>query len=151
MWLVFLLNLEVNIEIFCLCWFCGQNNNIGSLCFYGSPDSWFVWSIKQVDMTALKQMGESDLKELGIPMVIFFSFLCLLYWVLVCSCMFNSVSCSFSSNILLDFKCSAWQILGCLTKFKNWMHKLLNHLYECSSLFICIGLLFCASIFMKYQ
>jgi len=25
----------------------------------------------QVDMTALKQMGENDLKELGIPMVIF--------------------------------------------------------------------------------
>jgi hypothetical protein len=26
----------------------------------------------QVDMTALKQMGENDLKELGIPMVIIF-------------------------------------------------------------------------------
>jgi len=25
----------------------------------------------QVDMTALRQMGENDLKELGIPMVIF--------------------------------------------------------------------------------
>jgi hypothetical protein len=28
----------------------------------------------QVDMAALKQMGENDLKELGIPMVFFFSF-----------------------------------------------------------------------------
>lgn len=28
----------------------------------------------QVDMTALKQMGENDLKELGIPMVTVFPF-----------------------------------------------------------------------------
>lgn len=30
----------------------------------------------QVDMTALKQMGENDLKELGIPMVIIYTSIC---------------------------------------------------------------------------
>lgn len=33
----------------------------------------------QVDMTALKQMGENDLKELGIPMVIVFILICGIY------------------------------------------------------------------------
>lgn len=32
-------------------------------------------SIMQVDMAALKQMGENDLKELGVPMVFFLPFL----------------------------------------------------------------------------
>lgn len=30
---------------------------------------WLIGSMVQVDITALKQMGENDLKELGIPMV----------------------------------------------------------------------------------
>lgn len=41
----------------------------------------------QVDMTALKQMGENDLKEIGIPMVtVYYSFLILFYnlWHMFC-------------------------------------------------------------------
>lgn len=39
-----------------------------------------IWSFTQVDMTALKQMGENDLKELGIPMVLYpFFCICIVY------------------------------------------------------------------------
>lgn len=83
--LIKVLLVEVQIFIF-----------VDSKCFqwytilYLPANLWFIGFMMQVDMTALKQMGENDLKELGIPMVcLFFMFLILYLGFLLyvcCSC-----------------------------------------------------------------
>lgn len=47
-----------------------------------------ISDLPQIDMTALKQMGENDLKELGIPMVFTFSPFSVLFLLI---CFINAV------------------------------------------------------------